>query len=137
MSSYLNFYVRGANESENQNHYLCSYSRSSKIYEIFHAPYGGLAELTADLLREYISDVREAIAAAKRRREFFEKEAAALYEMNAPLSERMELWTDIQYSIDQVEDELEELRFAKSFGEVLIEMVEWQSENKYFYGIDC
>ena len=109
MSSYLNFYVRGANESENQNHYLCSYSRSSKIYEIFHAPYGGLAELTADLLHEYISDVREAIAAAKRRREFFEKEAAALYEMNAPLSERMELWTDIQCSIDQMEDELEEL----------------------------
>lgn len=137
MSSYLNFYMRGADESENQNHYLCSYSRSSKIYEIFHAPYGGLAELTADLLRDYLEDAREAIAAAKHQREIYEKEAAALNAMNAPLSERMEYWTNIQNSIEEIEEELDELKYAKSFGKVLMEMVALQSENKYFYGIDC
>lgn len=137
MSSYLNFYMRGANESESENHYLCSYSRNSKVYELFHAPYGSLAELTADLLREYLEDAREAIAYGKHRREIYEKEAAALNEMNAPLSERMKYWNDIQSSIEEVEEELEEYKCAKSFGEVLMVMVEWQSENKYFYGIDC
>lgn len=137
MSSYLNFYMRGADESENQNHYLCSYSRSSKIYEIFHAPYGGLAELTADLLRDYLEDARDAIANAKHRKEIYEKKTAALNEMNAPLSERMGYWNDIQNLIEEIEEELEELKYAKSFGEVLMEMVAWQSENKYFYGIDC
>lgn len=58
MSSYLNFYMRGADESENQNHYLCSYSRGSRIYQIFNAPYGRLTELTTDLLREYLEDAR-------------------------------------------------------------------------------
>ena len=137
MSSYLNFYMRGADESENQLHYLCSYSRSSTIYQIFHAPYGHLTELTTDLLRDYLDEAREAITEAEHKREIYEKKAAALNEMNAPLSERMEYWTSIQNSIEEIEEELEELKYAKSFGEVLMEMVAWQSENKYFYGIDC
>lgn len=137
MSSYLSFYMRGANESESETHYLCSYPRSSKIYQIFQAPCGRLTELTADLLREYLEDAREAIASAEHQREIYEKEAAALNEMNAPLSERMEYWTDIQNSIEEVEEDLNEFKYAESFGKVLMDMVTLQSENKYFYGIDC
>lgn len=81
--------------------------------------------------------MREAIAAAKHQREIYEKKAAALKEMNAPLSERMEYWTDIQNSIEEIEEDLNEFRYAQSFGKVLMEMVALQSENKYFYGIDC
>ena len=141
MSSYVNFYLK----NDNSISYLFGYSRSSSVYEVFQEVMGNNSDVNNYCNSISKSDFIElADCATCKKRSYLaiiaecEKAIQDLANWNNSITEKMELYSEYQYRIREVQEEVEAYNDASVIYGLLAEMLSFNPDNIIILGgIDC
>ncbi len=97
MSQYLNFFIR-RNDSFI---FIADYSRSTKVYEETHAPYGKIRKFDTQELRDIAARLQEDIAFYEKQNDYAHQKLEAILRANNSIEEKLDI-------IDSVYDYIEE-----------------------------
>ena len=143
MSAYIHFFVRIGND-------FCpigTYSRNTKVYEIFHrAPYEQIEVLDRETLNDYFNEATIMRNDLKEDVVRYEKRIETIKGFENSAAEKLELIEEGENIIREVKDELREIEDAICFigfltsilMEVIYDAPEDIDKKAYlYYGIEC
>lgn len=121
MSAYKYFFIKS-----NTNEFIPigAFSRNAEVYRYCHAPYEKIKPLTIDNLNQIIRDIEQGIECVKRGIQANKNKQALVVKMNNSISEKMEMLHEIDSSIDENINHLEELKLAINYFTFLINIVD-------------
>ena len=121
MSAYKYFFIKS-----NTNEFIPigEFSRNGEVYRYCSAPYEKIKPLTIDNLNQIICDIEQGIECVKRGIQADKDERELVVKMNNSVSEKMEMLHEIDSSIDENINHLEELKLAINYFTFLINIVD-------------
>ena len=107
MSAYKYFFIKS-----NTNEFIPigEFSRNTEVYRYCCAPYEKIKPLTNDSLNQIICDIESSMEFVKRGIQADKNKQALVVKMNNSVSEKMEMLHEIDSSIDENINHLEELK---------------------------
>ena len=143
MSAYIHFFVRAGGTFCP----IATYSRNSKVYEIFHrAPYEQITVLDKSTLNDYFNEATIMRDDIKEHIVQYEKRIETITRFENSAEEKLELIMEEEELIEEAKDELREIEDAICFigfltsilSEVLYDVPLGIFKNQYlYYGIEC
>ena len=121
MSAYKYFFIKS-----NTNEFIPigEFSRNTEVYRYCCAPYEKIKPLTIDNLNQIICNIERRIECVKRGIQADKNKQALVFKMNNSLNEKMEILHEIDSSIDENINHLEELKLAINYFTFLINIVD-------------
>ena len=121
MSAYKYFFIKS-----NTNEFIPigEFSRNTEVYRYCCAPYEKIKPLTIDNLNQIICNIERRIECVKRGIQADKNKQALVVKMNNSVSEKMEMLHEIDSSIDENINHLEELKLAINYFTFLINIVD-------------
>ena len=121
MSACKYFFIKS-----NTNEFLPigEFNRSTEVYRYCCAPYEKIKPLTNDSLNQIICDIESSMEFVKRGIQADKNKQALVVKMNNSVSEKMEMLHEIDSSIDENINHLEELKLAINYFTFLINIVD-------------
>lgn len=117
MSQYIQFFIR----CEDKFVPMCSYSRSNMIFRAFayHAPYEKVTPITEHILRaakNYLKSEEDGIEA---KIELYRDMIESIRHFDNDVDDKLEAINSVNADIGELKSELEEIRLAKAFTDIL------------------
>ena len=121
MSAYKYFFIKS-----NTNEFIPigEFSRNTEVYRYCSAPYEKIKPLTIDNLNQIICNIERRIECVKRSIQADKNKQALVVKTNNSISEKMEMLHEIDSSIDENINHLEELKLAINYFTFLINIVD-------------
>ena len=121
MSACKYFFIKS-----NTNEFLPigEFNRSTEVYRYCCAPYEKIKPLTNDSLNQIVCDIESGMEFVKRGIQADKNKQALVVKMNNSVSEKMEMLHEIDSSIDENINHLEELKLAINYFTFLINIVD-------------
>ena len=121
MSAYKYFFIKS-----NTNEFIPigEFSRNTEVYRYCCAPYEKIKPLTNDSLNQIVCDIESGMEFVKRGIQADKNKQALVVKMNNSVSEKMEMLHEIDSSIDENINHLEELKLAINYFTFLINIVD-------------
>ena len=121
MSAYKYFFIKS-----NTNEFIPigEFSRNTEVYRYCSAPYEKIKPLTNDSLNQIVCDIESSMEFVKRGIQADKNKQALVVKMNNSVSEKMEMLHEIDSSIDENINHLEELKLAINYFTFLINIVD-------------
>lgn len=121
MSACKYFFIKS-----NTNEFLPigEFNRGTEVYHYCCAPYEKIKPLTNDSLNKIVCDIESGIEFVKRGIQADKNKQALVVKMNNSVSEKMEMLHEIDSSIDENINHLEELKLAINYFTFLINIVD-------------
>ena len=121
MSAYKYFFIKS-----NTNEFIPigEFSRNTEVYRYCCASYEKIKPLTIDNLNQIICNIERRIECVKRGIQADKNKQALVVKMNNSVSEKMEMLHEIDSSIDENINHLEELKLAINYFTFLINIVD-------------
>ena len=121
MSAYKYFFIK---PNTNQFIPIAEFSRNGEVYRYCCAPYEKIKPLTNDSLNQIVCDIESGMEFVKRGIQADKNKQALVVKMNNSVSEKMEMLHEIDSSIDENINHLEELKLAINYFTFLINIVD-------------
>lgn len=121
MSACKYFFIKS-----NTNEFLPigEFNRSTEVYRYCCAPYEKIKPLTNDNLNQIVCDIESGMEFVKRDIQADKNKQALVVKMNNSINEKMEMLHEIDSSIDENINHLEELKLAINYFTFLINIVD-------------
>ena len=121
MSACKYFFIKS-----NTNEFLPigEFNRGTEVYRHCCAPYEKIKPLTNDSLNQIVCDIESGMEFVKRGIQADKNKQALVVKMNNSVSEKMEMLHEIDSSIDENINHLEELKLAINYFTFLINIVD-------------
>ena len=143
MSAYIHFFVRAGDTFCP----IATYSRNSKVYEIFHrAPYEQITVLDKSTLNDYFNEATIMRDNTKEHITSYEKRIETIKGFENSAEEKLELIMEEEELIEEAKDDLREIEDTICFigfltsilNEVLYDMPLGIFKDQYlYYGVEC
>ena len=146
MSCYIHFFVKVGDEFAP----ISSFSRSTKIYELFEyvAPWEKVRPLSEARLRKVLSDAIERVQELNKKLDEMPARKALIASFNNAVDEKMEALSDLEENECYLGEELDEMQRAVEFVRFLIWIVDeasgaayedtrFNSEKYLYVGMEC
>lgn len=129
MSAYKYFFIKS-----NTNEFIPigEFSRNSEVYRYCRAPYEKIKPLTIDNLNQTICDVEQGIECVKRGIQANKDGRELVAKMNNPINEKMEILCELERSIDENMNYLDELKWALNYFAFLINIIDCVKYNSNY-----
>lgn len=143
MSSYVNFYVKnGKNQTTT---YLFGFSRSNKVYQIFHRELYNHADennFCKELTMQECDDLIKAASLEKAQLiELIDSCRQSMQDLaswNNTIEDKMEYYSSFESSIKEAQQDIEEYNYTIHFYDTLKEMMNWNPDHAVVLaGIEC
>lgn len=132
MSAYKYFFIKSNNNEFIQIGEFC---RNTEVYRYCSAPYEKVKPLTIDNLNQIICDIEQGIECVKRGIQADKDERELVVKMNNSLDEKMETLREIERSINENTNYLDDLKWACNYFAFLINIIDYAKFNNN-YDID-
>lgn len=126
MSMYMSFFFRAGDKF----YPITSYSRSSAVYQTFSEVFypdsiwEKVTPVTIDKLNAVRRGISKQIRSYQEAIKSCEKQIKMIGEMSSPLSEKVDVMQDFIQAIDNYEEEISQLKYARTFSTFLDDMID-------------
>ena len=129
MSAYKYFFIKS-----NINEFIPigEFSRNTEVYRYCSAPYEKIKPLTIDNLNQIICDIEQGIECVKRGIQADKDERELVIKMNNSVNEKMETLLEIERSIEENTNYLDDLKWACNYFAFLINIIDYAKFNNNY-----
>lgn len=147
MSMYMSFFFR----VEDKFYPITSYSRNSAVYQTFaevispNSIWEKITPVTTDMLNAIRRGISAEIHKYQEGIKSCERQIAIISDMNDPLNEKIDAMQGYIEAIDDYEDEIKELKYARTFTTFLDDMIDeielsdeydWNGQEYIYVGVE-